>query len=1574
MKTINNRYEILWLEGTGGMGRIYRVTDKTNPDRELALKVLRDDRATERHIQSLKSEYKLLSSLDHPNLETVYSLGQIQSGPEDLHGSYYFTCEFIRGTSLADRVGNVSWRDLITFIIPICRGLHFLHTRDLVHFDVKPDNMLVPDTVTEESTDDVDKEQPDRTTLIDFGLADEKTLKGGIAVKGTLHYIAPEVIRLDPVGPAADLYSLGICLYELLRGSPPFQGSDQNEVLRKHIEEPISSAPPLPDSVPDRLEALIYRLLEKNPNRRPASANEVLQTLSEIGNTTHRTETEHTLKGYTASAEVVGRDKELKWLENYLNSAENQEQGARFALLEGEIGIGKTELLNEIRVKAQLRGITVLRGRASRDQSVDYGLMRKPVIHLIRHLEASRDPNQEKPLIDQYTPHLAKIDDRILEISEHSETREGNISEDLDPFLDRVTNFFLEAAQEEPILLLLDDIHLAGSVCQKFIDILSRKAAVRAANHGLIIIGARTTTENAPGKEDRNQIHSLLSNLEQEGHLQRTILSPLSRQERTQLVRSVFGDSSDELISEITALDWTGNPRAMNELLEVCVENGVIRREGSRWLLNREKLQDVGLPDHLQDITEQRIKQLSPRKKEWLRNLTLWGGRTRRQDLHRFFPEEPNLIRSDIRSLEHDRYLRVNRDDPDVVYEIQNHRIREKLLDSLSQKEKTERYREFFSALHRYVRGVENPEDQFVERLARIAWRLDKRDVFRTYGERAANIARNRGAWEQAVQFTRWLLDCEPERKKQNELHLRLSELYQKLGQADRVKDHLNRIGGSNIAPEIEIRRKNQLFSLYQNSGREEKAVELFQTVRDASKDVDPANESYWEHYLRLMLSYSSIVINHRKNHKKGEQVLRNIQNQIDDYLAGDTAEELHRAVDWNTGYLHMSRGDYSKSIEPFRRALRYHQKIGNRLEVGRIKFNLSTVQKAKGNIQEALRLVHDFLEISRTINYRKGIGKALNNLSNLYWQTGRIKEGLNEVEKSIRAHREMNNRRSEQIAKFNRAKMQLYTGEIDRAIREFQTGIETTAKQEYHGVRLMFHLMLGRARYETNRLTEAEHLFSDLRDESREKNQEKIAENARIYLGKIMLQREKLVKARDLFKDVVETTVERNWVEERLEAENELGRVERFRGKMDLALETHRNLLENFQERCSELKPYRFIQLETALDVLLHPRFYSDKSFRSENSDFLKDLIETYFSESPNTQHLVQRFKEGAVLGMYEYATGNKRSGLIKVRDVIEEAKANRFRTQAETLRRHLEEIKKHVEPSRTEGGAASAGGTDSSVPSAGVVEEQTAFLNETVSTIHTLKDPFPERDHGRELKNSRDQLNRTLQQFLDQNRVPITLLFMEPDQIRQINDYHGYHVGDRILNKILDLLRTNLDQIGEKQSANEELYLGRTGARFDVLLPEVTTERSHEIATRIQSIICSETVNAETEEVPLSVCAGAAATEHSDLSPETLYRAAVGALNRSRTEGDETLIIHRPDQEPEQRNEPETDITHLHVARESAGTHSSQWNVDWQILSPVEKKETVRKALEKTNGNKSKAAELLGVSRQTIYNHLTS
>ena len=298
-----SHYEILSSLGAGGMGEVWRARD-TRLDREVAIKVLPASFAQDvDRLRRFKQEALATSALNHPNILTVYDIG-------DHEGTPYIVAELLEGGELREQLneGALPVREALNYAKQITQGLAAAHEKGIVHRDLKPENLFIT--------------QDGRVKILDFGLAKLKPQQAGAAesqaptqkkitdpgtVMGTVGYMSPEQVRGQGVDHRADIFSFGVILYEMLSGKRTFGGESAIEVMNAILKEEPPELAETNAKISPALDKVVRRCLEKKPERR-------FQTASDLGFALEALYTSSGSRLDTAMALPVLRRERLAWL------------------------------------------------------------------------------------------------------------------------------------------------------------------------------------------------------------------------------------------------------------------------------------------------------------------------------------------------------------------------------------------------------------------------------------------------------------------------------------------------------------------------------------------------------------------------------------------------------------------------------------------------------------------------------------------------------------------------------------------------------------------------------------------------------------------------------------------------------------------------------------------------------------------------------------------------------------------------------------------------------------------------------------------------------------------------------------------------------------------------------------------------------------------------------------------------------------------------------------------------------------------------------------------------------------
>ena len=482
---INNRYTLQRKLGAGGMGEVWTVTDRLHNDTVALKRVLvktqnlqfksRADNDTNLKT-ALAQEFQTLATLRHPNVINVLDYGF------DADDQPYFTMRLLKSARTIVAAGlGLSLEDKVRLLIQMLQALAYLHRRGILHRDIKPANVLVEDR--------------QRVLLVDFGLAIEA--ERAMSITGTVAYMAPEVMQGHGATPAADLFAVGVIAYEMFAGVHPYKGGNVTEMIQAvltsepdwaklstslskpivprddtadatliGIDDPVipededattilpsqrpAQTAPQPPPTPPRhpLATVIGRLLEKDPAARYQDANAVIRDLCNAANLLVPAEVGAIRESYLQAARFVGRDAELDVLSDALDAARLGSGSAW--LIGGESGVGKSRLVNEIRIAALVKGMLALRGQAVEGGGRPFEVWRGVLPGLVLHV----------PPTDTEQLHLSNL----LPSTRHARSTMSMPVVDGDATREQINLSIrdLFSRLERPHLLILEDLHWSG--------------------------------------------------------------------------------------------------------------------------------------------------------------------------------------------------------------------------------------------------------------------------------------------------------------------------------------------------------------------------------------------------------------------------------------------------------------------------------------------------------------------------------------------------------------------------------------------------------------------------------------------------------------------------------------------------------------------------------------------------------------------------------------------------------------------------------------------------------------------------------------------------------------------------------------------------------------------------------------------------------------------------------------------------------------------------------------------------------------------------------------------------------
>jgi tetratricopeptide (TPR) repeat protein len=584
------RYQVTRFLGEGGKKKVYLVHD-TLLDRDVAFALIKTAGLDDIGVERIKREAQVMGRLGgHPHIVSVFDMG-------DEGGQPFLVSELMGGGDVEGLIEKASEHrpplaDALRIADQVCQALEYAHEHGIIHRDLKPGNVWL----TRDGT----------AKLGDFGLAmaiDRTRLSMAGMIVGTVGYMPPEQALGRTPDARADLYSLGAMLYELVTGRPPFVADDPVAVISQHINtQPVAPSWHNP-AIPQPLEALILRLLDKHPEGRPASAADVRRELAtimaDLSARVPATSAEHSAPqplnplDRLAGGVFVGRERELETLRAGFDRAMSGR--GQVLLLVGEPGIGKTRLAEELGTYATLRGAQVLWGRCYEWEGAPAYW---PWVQLIRGYVYERDPQTLRSELGAGAAAIAQVVSEIRErLPDLASPPELAPEQARFRFFDSIAVFLRNAAARQPLVLMLDDLHWADKPSLLLLEFLAREAT------GARLLLLATYRDVEVGRQ--HPLSQTLAQLSRDRQSERVLLRGLAEQDVARYIALTAGVEPPDQLARAVQRETEGNPFFVAEVVRLLVAEGRLAGAptGRAW--------SVSIPESVREVVGLRLSRLS---------------------------------------------------------------------------------------------------------------------------------------------------------------------------------------------------------------------------------------------------------------------------------------------------------------------------------------------------------------------------------------------------------------------------------------------------------------------------------------------------------------------------------------------------------------------------------------------------------------------------------------------------------------------------------------------------------------------------------------------------------------------------------------------------------------------------------------------------------------------------------------------------------------------------------------------------------------------------------------------------
>ena len=957
---------------------IYSVRAGKSIDRPLALKVALVP-VDHEDLVRFQHEVRLLSEACHPNVIQVFDYGVLPGGYP------FLTMELLSDEDLMRTVQEGDWEVLFDLAIQAAAGLAHIHRHGVVHLDVKPANLGLVRTETGGL----------RVKILDFGLA--QSVQGPLdrRIRGTLAYTAPEVLLQDRYDHRADLYSLGVTLFQLATGVLPSAGDDAS-AIRFHLEDEPPDPQAYRSDMPGPLADILRHLLAKEPQGRYPSAGRLMLELARAADR-EIDPAELTLgEGRVLSSRMIGRDDLLDRLMDRLREVRAGE--SRVVVLTGPEGVGKSRLLRELRLAAAMGGARIGVGRSASGRPEPLRALSAALAGVGIEL-AGLQERVSSPPDSERVELFGKWGDRLREA----------------------------AAAGGPLVLLLEGLELAGDEMGEWLSWL----ADQVDRGRILVVGALRV-------EDGEASASWL----EAGRVERLDVPRLEPAQVRSLVDASLG--AEELPAPL--YDWIeersqGLPGRIQQLLRHLIDRRILRFRQGEWKPSVSALSRLAAEvDPWRGLERERLATLDPEATAVLEALAVSGEPVPRHQVAQVLGREVEEVYALLDGLVEQGWVEPAPEDPSTFG-----LSRPDLADTILGNRPGDRLRQVHRAWATLLAGQHGEHGEGRDALAGAIgdhlWRAGAWDEAVPYLEEAARRALGLFAFRDAAELWGRVAEQAKEvadEEREIETLLAQADALEAAGSSFRAlslyRTLLNRLAGTCRRASDRVRLAGLWLCACRLYGRLGESEEQLSAAREGLKSLGDVDAPQLAVELRAREAEALLRGDQR------DEAYAVARNALRDATSRGLAR-LRSMLLEILGRLSVLRGETRKALWLFERGLRAAEEIDDERLAARVRGGLARLQWQAGAWDEAGRSLEANLEVARRLRDPWGELQALDCLGTLGVDRGRWKEARDPLQRSLDFRRRLGSRDGEVAAWIRLGEVEEMLGDWPRAERHYRRG-----------------------------------------------------------------------------------------------------------------------------------------------------------------------------------------------------------------------------------------------------------------------------------------------------------------------------------------------------------------------------------------------------------------------------------------------------------------------------------------------------------------------------------------------------
>ncbi|MDP3024387.1 MAG: tetratricopeptide repeat protein [candidate division Zixibacteria bacterium] len=992
---ITPRYQVIKEIGQGGLGKVLEVIDLWE-GKTVALKLhSAQEEQKEDSLENFKQEFRLTSELSHPGIVEVYDFGYT------LDKSAFYTMEMVQGEELTPEVARPDLNRFYQVVWQICDILEYLHSQDLVHADLKPSNFKLTGNIFS-------------VKLLDFGLARKTFSQASSSTAGTLEYMAPEVFLGQKIDPQTDLYSLGIILFELLTSNVPFSSEDPLILRSDHLEKIAPPPSVLRPELPQGLDSLVLKLLEKKPEDRFQDISELKEALSDITPFPAWGSEKTSYLNRIYGGKILDREKEYEALKKELD--ESLTRGGRLFLIEGEMGIGKSTLLKYLKREAQLEGILFVQIDCLKDETHPL----QPVRELFSRIW---------PFFEKLHPSFGERYEEIFKsFLNQGYEKESQASSELE----KLSSFILEASNLYPFVLAFEDLHHMGEGSLVLLEELTKVLD----KSKLFLCG----TLQEANLDPKGKLKSLINCLTGSNQFHLLRLPSLTMQDLGKLLSQKLGQKTvPDTLLDFIYQNSSGVPLFALEILKYLFEKKALYVEKSFFRFEEQLLKGINIPDTIEKTILGNLRKYPEEILNFL-NLTSVIGMEFDLNSIKFLTgyEEDKTFESLFILLKDRILIQAQKRLNSLTYAFATptlqsltyknfvgdkealHRKLAYFLEgrkSRGEEIETEEIASHFISSDDYFKAydyslicaIKNQKDldfpQALKYLEKALAAAEKLSDEREKSEKIAQALMQRGDLLKSIgELNQAQKDYEEILKivEFSENQRLIAETYKDLGDLFRLKHDYPKgldalLRAKKIFQELKDNKEvshtlNNLGNIYWIDSQYQKALEVFAEALKIQKSL---GDKY--HIASTLNNIGSIYLSlhqyseARRYYTESLEIRKELQNK----------EKIAQSLN-NLGLVEYFSGFYSLAIPYYLESLKLNQETENKKEISINMVNLSESYFKLGDYQKATNYARRGLEIARDIGFQQPVGYLLKSLANIDLETGSYQGALTQLKEAL--------------------------------------------------------------------------------------------------------------------------------------------------------------------------------------------------------------------------------------------------------------------------------------------------------------------------------------------------------------------------------------------------------------------------------------------------------------------------------------------------------------------------------------------------------------------------------------------